>query len=116
MDTVQMTRLLLLEVEILIEEVASFVRSCCNSQLGSSHEDSVNVIDISQRLSQGVLDAKIAKLQVNDIAVIPSTYKETIFGPLQKKDLVILSILLKILIFVIEITFEFRTLWRLSNP
>ena len=100
-----MTKLLLVEVEHLMEEVSSFVQSCCNSQSFDEeevHEDHVNVIDISERLSQGVLylpadvvgggTSKISKLRVNDINVIPTMYKESLFGPLQKKETDIMDV------------------------
>ena len=67
----------------------------------------VNVIDISERLSQGVLcfpgqadvvggggsgPSKISKIRVNDINVIPTMYKESLFGPLQKKEIDIMDV------------------------
>lgn len=83
-----MTRLLLLEVERLMEEVSSFVQSCCNDH---PEEDGVNVIDISERLSLGVTSKRIG---VNDLNVIPTTYKDTLFGPLQisRKEIDIMDV------------------------
>ena len=85
MDAFEMTKLLLEEVEILIGEVATFVRCCSQVNIDCG---GANVIEMSERLSLGLLENKVSKIQVNDIAVIPTTYKETIFGPLQKKELV----------------------------
>ena len=87
MDNVKITKLLLIEVEKLMEEVSSFVQSCCNSQLIElTLENDVSVIDISERLSQGVLSTKVSKVRVNDVNVIPKIYKESLFEPLQKKE------------------------------
>jgi hypothetical protein len=83
-----MTKLLLLEVEQLMDEVSSFVRLCCNSQ--PADDDIINVIDISERLFCGVLATtnKLTRVRVNDLTVIPPVYKDTIFGPLHKKEIV----------------------------
>ena len=77
-----MTKLLLVEVEKLLDEVSTFVQSCCNIQ---PSEEDVNVIEISERLSHGTLLTKVSKIQVNN--VIPTLYKESLFSPFQKKAL-----------------------------
>lgn len=87
MDCLKMTKLLLVEVETLMEEVCSFVESSCNSQIA---EDDTNVIDISPRLSS-ILKSS-TRLQVNEINVIPGSYKESIFAPLQKKEIDIMDV------------------------
>lgn len=94
MDCVKMTKLLLQEVEILMDEVANFVRSCCTSHLDSSKlvaNDalSTHILEVSERVSLGVLNDKVTRFQVNDIAVIPTAFKDSVFGPLEKKEMVI---------------------------
>ena len=49
MDYVKMTKLLLIEVEQLLDEVNSFVRSCSSNL---TNEDLNNVIDISENMSR----------------------------------------------------------------
>ena len=36
--------------------------------------------------------SKISKIRVNDINVIPTMYKESLFGPLQKKEIDIMDV------------------------
>ena len=102
MDYVKMTKILLIEVEHLMDEVSNFVRSCCNSQVLSGGQVcttggniSENVINISARLSQAVLQLpnSVTQIQVTaDFNVIPSSYKESVFAPLNKKDVDILDV------------------------
>lgn len=97
MDCVKMTKLLLIEVEHLMDEVSTFVRSICNSQIPSGAPSigivNENVIDISARLSQAVLlPANVTQIQVNAEHVIPTSYKDSIFAPLQKKELDIMDV------------------------
>lgn len=91
MDCLKMTKLLLVEVDHLMDEVCSFVKSCCNSQIV---DDSDNVIDISQRLSSLVFakSSLTTRLQVNEMNVIPGSYKDSIFAPLQKKEIDIMDV------------------------
>ena len=99
MDCVKMTKILLIEVEYLMDEVSNFIQSCCNSQISSGAEVvnadiNKNIIDISARLSQAVLlPNSVTQIQVSDdMNVIPSNYKESIFAPLQKKELDIMDV------------------------
>ena len=100
MDCVKMTKILLIEVEHLMDEVSTFVRSICNSQIPSGANPSIdnsvnleNIIDISARLSQVVLlPANVTQIQVGAENVIPSSYKESIFAPLHKKELDIMDV------------------------
>lgn len=86
MDYSKMTQLLLSEVEQLMDDVATFVHSCCNSQINADN----NVIDVSQRLS--AVFKSSTRLQVNDYNVIPNNYKDSIFGPLHKKEIDIMDV------------------------
>ena len=92
MVPVKLTKLLLQEVEILMDEVANFVRSCCTSQFDNSKSVEDNILEVSERISLGVLNERVAKVQVNDIAVIPTAFKETVFGPLEKKEMDIMEV------------------------
>lgn len=87
MDYVKMTRLLLLEVELLMEEVNSFVQSCC---CNGENEDIDVCIEVGHRVGLCLNSSK--SLKVNEIDVIPSNYKDSIYGPLHKKEIDIMDV------------------------
>ena len=84
MDYVKMTKLLLLEVEHLLNEVSSFVRSCSSSLTNGD-----NVIEISESMVRFIPNSRI---QIAEPNVIPEQYKDSIFAPLQKKEIDIMDV------------------------
>ncbi len=104
MNAYLITKLLFLEVELLLQELSDFTRSCCHQSRPS--KDATEVIQLSDQLSQGMFCLFSKKDQVchsvwfsvvtkgkqnnrvtvKDFGAMPPAYRESIFGRLHKKE------------------------------
>lgn len=76
MDQTKLTKTLLHEMQLLLDEVSRFVRSCCDQHLDEHHEE---CIAISDQIAQGVLLERGTKLRLSDMP--PSEFQEELFSP-----------------------------------
>jgi hypothetical protein len=76
MNQPQMTKVMLREVNHLLVEVSSFMKSCCVPYSGNE----LTAFDIDGPVSMGVTSEKSMRMQINDS--LPDLYADTLFCPL----------------------------------
>ena len=90
MNYVKLTRVLLEEVGLLLNEVSEFVRTCCYHHHLPIQEIEHNVedcLELHEFLALGILGEKEAKVRLNDFTTFPSKYQE-VFAHFKNKEIV----------------------------
>ena len=90
LNYVKLTRVLLEEVGLLLNEVSEFVRTCCYHHHLPVQEIEHNVddcLELHEFLALGILGEKEAKVRLNDFTTFPSKYQE-VFAHFKNKEIV----------------------------